>query len=260
MAYRSSSNTTGSTTTITLPVPTGAATDDIAIIAVNVDNQPHGTWTWPTGFTELAGTNGTAIASPDGHTQAIAWKRLTGADSGNYTITYTNGNDYVAECALFSGRDTGNPPVAATVATNTSANSSPVSVGSNGVTASDGDDLIWIGGIDVTSSGIGNGCAAPSGYQERQDVELGWSNLSIATQDNVSAGATGTVTGTYSLASGTAGWIAHLVRIPSSGGGGASGQPTSKRFGGVPGMAFNGGVWAPMRRLFMPPRTILKPA
>ena len=226
MAYRSSSanSAESSATALTTTVPAGAATDDIAIVCASYDD-PSVTFTWDAGFTELYDQTMTA----DGHRFGCAWKRLTGADSGNYTATINSApgaRGWVVQAALFSGRHTTNPPVGSTIAVNNSGNSSPISVAANGVTAVAGDDLCWIGGLDVTSAGVGNGCAAPTSFTERQDTEGGggalWSNMSIATWDNVSAGATGTITGTYSLSSGTAGWVAVLIRIPAAGGAAAT--------------------------------------
>lgn len=218
MAYRSSSNNgTSSGTTITVPVPAGAATNDIAIIAISADIQ-NVTFTWPTGFTQL---DGLSITAPDGHEYASAWKRLTAADSGNYSITASPsaGPNILAECALFSGRHTTNPPVASTIATNTTANSSPISVSANGVTAVTGDDLLWIGAGDTTAANGGTSWTPPSTFTERQDNASsgtgGWCNGSMATSDNVSSGATGTITGTF-ITTVTAGWFASLVRIPAA--------------------------------------------
>jgi hypothetical protein len=212
MAYRSSSNVTGTgVATVNVPVPSGAAANDIAILVVNIDGTGHGTITWPSGFTLLFKTE---VASPDGHTQGIAWKRLTGADSGNYTVSWTGSNDVIGQCNLFSGRHTSNPPVASQ-ASNTSSNSSPISVGAATVTAVTGDDLLWAGGLDMNSNITTTSCAAPSTYTERQDSNHLWCALSTATKDNVSAGATGTVTGTFTTTT-TAGWLAHLVRIPAA--------------------------------------------
>ena len=214
MAYRSSSANNGNGSSGTVPVPASAATDDIAIVALNIDGTGHGTIT-VTDFTQLDST--ITVATPDGHTQAIFYKRLTAADSGNYAFSWTNSNDWIAECALFSGRNTTNPPVASTGATNSSSNTSPVSVGANGVTALTDDDLIWIGGLDGSGLAVSAGCAPPTDFTERQDVNdttRAWCNLSIATRDAVAAGATGTITGTYTMDGGTAGWLAFLVRIP----------------------------------------------
>lgn len=218
MAFRSSTNAVGTAVaTINIAVPASAATDDIAILVVNIDGTGHGTITWPSGFTLL---DNSTVASPDGHTQACAWKRLTGADSGNYTVSWTGSNDVVGQCDLFSGRHTSNPPVVS-VATDTTANSSPISVNATGVTAVAGDDLMWIGGLDATSNVHSPSCAPPSTFTERQDSVNLWATLSNATKDNVSAGATGTITGVYTETV-TAGWLAHLVRIPAAGGAAAA--------------------------------------
>lgn len=217
MAYRSSTSAGGSTTTVTVAVPAGAATDDIAILVVGVDEFQAQTITWPSGFTQLGNT---LILAPDGAILAFAWKRLTGADSGNYTITLSSSTgDHLAECALFSGRHTTNPPVASTIATNTTANSSPISVDATGLTAVTGDDLLWIGAADTTAGNGGTSWSPPSTFTEQKDDvnagPTGFCNGSIATKDNVSSGATGTITGTF-IATVTAGWLASLVRIPAA--------------------------------------------
>lgn len=222
MAFRSSSfnaSLTGGSTSGTVPVPSGAASGDIAIIAISLDYFGSETITWPSGFTEVQ--NYANLGVPDGNIFGIAWKRLTGADSGTYAISWTSSADWLIECALFSGRDATNPPVS-NIATNTSANTSPVSVAATGVTAVAGDDLLWIGAVDQTGNGAAS-CSPPSTFTEQQDAQStdpggaagGYCNVSMATKDNVSAGATGTITGTYTT-SATAGWAASLVRIPAA--------------------------------------------
>ena len=254
MAYRSSSVsvTNGQGTSGTVPVPTGAAIDDIAIIGASIDNAAGQTFNWGTGFTELRDTD---LASPDGHNGSIAWKRLTAADTGNYTVSWTANADYLLQCVLFSGRHTTDPPVAATAATDTNANTSPITVTSNAVTAIDGDDLLWVALPDVTAGNGGTSFSPPTDFTERTDTvdagTNGWCTMSMATRDNVSAGSTGGIAGTF-VASSTAGWVAHLVRIPTSAAP-AAGQPTSKRHGGVPFVALpgRGNVWAPVFRQLM---------
>jgi hypothetical protein len=150
----------------------------------------------------------------DGQTISCGWKRLTAADSGSYTITSDSALDWVCQAAAFSGRDGQLPPVISANATSNSANASPVSVTANGVTAVTGDDLCWIGALDRSIDGGTVTFAPPTDYTERQDTLNGWSAQSIATRDNVSAGATGSITGTATLSTGTAGWASWLVRIP----------------------------------------------
>lgn len=212
MAYRSSSANTGVTVNPSVSVPAGVAADDIVILVVSVDNvaEVFASGDYPAGFSELAEVDVTT----DGQTVAVAWKRATGADSGSYTFAnHATALEWACEAFVFSGRDTANPPTLTSASSN-AANASPVSVNAATITALTGDDLLWISAPDVNATGIGSGHTPPSGYTERQDVELGFTNLSGATKDNATAGATGTVTGTLTLTSGGAGWAAFLVRIP----------------------------------------------
>jgi len=219
MAYRSSSSGQGHSDTPSTTVPTGVATDDIVILTASSDSQSASfTGKWPTGFTELFDSD----CSADGQSGGVAWKRLTGADSGSYTLSALSASaDWVCQAAAFSGRHTTTAPTGTFAGQNTG-QSSPVSINATGFTASAGDDACWIGLPDVTTSGIGNGMAPPTNYTERQDAEEAWTNLSIATRDNLGAGATGTVTGTFSLTSGTSGWMAYLIQLPAAPGGGGS--------------------------------------
>lgn len=225
MAYRSSSSNTGASKNPATTVPAGIAANDIAILTFNLDQSGSWAVTWPTGFTQLRLDS---LAGPDGERMGIAWKRCDGSESGSFTITTSavSSPQWVCQCALFSGRHTTDPPVAATSATNTSANASPVSITSNSVTAVGGDDLCFVASPDVNATGIANGHTAPSGFTVRQDTENGFADSGLSTQDNVSAGST-SATGTLALTSGGAGWTAYLVRIPSA----SSPQDTPELYG-----------------------------
>ena len=216
MAYRDSTATTGYASSGDVAVPSGAAVDDIAIILAQWDGNTGETFTWPSGFTQLYRS---VQSGPETALVGLAWKRLTAADSGTYTVSMSGSAfDYTILCALFSGRHTTDPPVATEVI-NTTSNTSPVDVTATGVTAVDGDDLLWGAAGDATVLAAGSGFTAPASFTEREDATPDtWSDAAIATRDNVSAGATGDVTGVFTLASGFAGYTAYLVRIPASGG------------------------------------------
>lgn len=215
MAYRDSTSATGNNSTPSVGVPAGVQANDIVIIAISYDMQTAAVdpGDLPSGFTELDETDITA----DGHTGWIGWKRLTGADSGTYDFgSVGTAADWVCQAFAFSGRHLSNPPVASTVNVQNTAQSSPVTVTANQVTALDEDDLLWISVPDVTSSGAGNGHTAPTNYTEQEDAENLWANLSGAVRENVSAGATGSISGTFNLSQDTAGWAAWLIRIPKA--------------------------------------------
>lgn len=218
MAYRSSSSNSGNSTTPSTAVPSGAAIDDIVFLFATVDDGggDFATGDWPTGFTEL----GEQPLTGDGQTVAVGWKRLTAADTGSYTFGAVTGvaRDWVCQAVCFSGRHTTTAPTISTVATNNSANASPVTVTANGLTAASGDDLLWISGPDLRQTGVTVNHTAPTNYTERQDATSAWSSLSCATRDNVGAGATGTVSGSFTISSGTAGWLAWLIAVPAAGG------------------------------------------
>lgn len=223
-AYRQSTSTSNSSTTIaSCTVPAGAATNDIAIIIVSWDRSDVLPLSYPSGFTELDSATNTL----DGEAYGVGWKRLTGADSGSYTFGAIGATSaYNCHVLLFSGRHTTNNP-ASTENINNSGNTSPVSVSATGLTAVAGDDLLYIGGLDLSAAGVLSGFTEPSGYTERQDTcsSNGWVCIETATIDNVGAGATGTVTGTATLSSDTSAFVSYLVRIPAAAGGG----PTCSR-------------------------------
>ena len=220
MAFRASGTAASGSGNLTAGSPTGLAANDIIILAASADATGC-TFGWPTGFTQLYNTSN---ASPDGQTFGLAWKRAAGGDSLATTITGNGASSWVLRAFAWSGRDTGNPPIGSTAATNTSANSSPTTVTSNGVTAVSGDDLAWFGMLDVTLATTSSTFTQPTGYTSQGttiDSIDHFDVYGVATKDNVSAGATGTVSGTLTH-SGNAGWAAYLIRIPSAGGGGSA--------------------------------------
>lgn len=195
-----------------MAVPADVEADDIVLLICGIDHldADFQTADWPEGFEELQEANLTL----DGHSAALGWKRLTEADAGSYTFgNLGQSGDWICQAAAFSGRHASDPPVA-TVNTNNDNNTNPVTVTANGVTAVEGDDLLWGSAPDVTLNNVGNGHTPPTDFTERQDAENQWANLSIATRDNVSAGATGSVSGTFAITGNGAGWAAFLVRIP----------------------------------------------
>lgn len=213
MAYRSSSTNSGASATPSVGVPAGVQAGDIVIVTINIDATGAAVdpADLPASFVELAETDITF----DGQTAWVGYKRLTGADAGSYTFGNVNATaDWVCQAYAFSGRHATNPPVVSTTAVlNTGGGGTSVSVTANGVTAVAGDDLLWICSPDVNATGAGNGTTPPATFTEAQDAENLWANSSGAYKDNVSAGATGTVSGTFNYTS-NAGYAAWLIRVP----------------------------------------------
>lgn len=209
----------GNSSTCVCPV-TGAGSGDIVILGVSLDVASVTSFGWPSGFTELAKGNLTV----DGHAWGLAWKRLTGTDSGTYTITVSTGGNNVCFAIPLTGRHATNPPVAGTGTTNNTSNTSPITITAPGVTAIAGDDILHVALPDVSVAGGGNGFSAWALGTEILDVEgpssALWSNVGVAKAENVGAGATGSKTTTFALSTGASGWWSGLIRVPAAAGGG----------------------------------------
>lgn len=219
MAYRQSSQNRGGSGTPGTAVPGGAVANDIVLLMFGLDSVGVSvTSEWPTGFVELDEKDTAAPA--DTQETAFAYKRLTGTDSGSYTLASLTGGapDWICQAIAFSGRHTTNPPVISTAHVVNTAIGNGVSVTANALTAVAGDDLAMIVVLDPSSSDTGFSLAAPSGWSLAQnDSTRAWSAGAIFYKENVSAGDTGTISSVLTTPSGkTAAYVAWLVRIPAA--------------------------------------------
>lgn len=108
VAYRSSSNTGTSdsyVTSVNVPVPSSAATNDIAVVALEQWEVADPTVTLPSGFAQL-----TSHLSGQQKLK-VFWKRLAGADSGNYTFTWSGSQWTMGHCILLTGVKTSGDPI-----------------------------------------------------------------------------------------------------------------------------------------------------
>lgn len=198
------------------------AADDIAIGICTVDSTApvFDDLDYPTGFAELSENDN---ATPDGQTGSLAWKRLTGPDTGTYAFNGAiNGSavTFLSGCLSFRGRHATNPPVV-TVNFSTASNGSPVNCVATGHTLLAGDDDLIIVIPDVTVSGAADVFTPPAGYTSLTASETGFLSIYLAVKENCSAGATGDLTSTLTLAGGgspVAGHITYHVRIPKAAG------------------------------------------
>lgn len=189
MAYRSSSQyAPGSNgTTAVLPVPTGAAIGDIVVVGIYKENTaavspPDGTWTSKASLTTSGGTHGALH---------VLWKRLTAADTGTYTFTWTGSAFRAGAAGAWSGRIATGDPFDGTVGTSEpGATSTTVNV-STSPTGSNGDAVgFW------TNFNGGASFTAPTNYTQRQSVS---SVIAMETRDAVASGSTGNVTATCTI-------------------------------------------------------------
>lgn len=177
MAFRSSTNITpGNGTSFAISVPTGAASGDIAVVTMYCEVED--TITAPSGFTQKSDPRaGTAATTGR---LIVFWKRLTAADTGTYTFSWTNTSWRDASCALFSGRSTSGDPFEASNTGVSSGNTATVTA----ITATANADLY--GGTICYNTGD---LTPPAGTTERYDGNT----HAMVTQDALSAGSTGSL-------------------------------------------------------------------
>ena len=211
MAFIASTSSSGSSNTPSVNVPSGAqAGDDVVLVCTRHATVENYASTKPSGFSTLN------ITSLTGEQIFVGRKKLSGADSGNYTFgTQPSTSWWVCQAFLFRGRHATDPIPSdgITVAESNTPGSSPLSITASGLTAEAGDDLLWLAAPDTTSSTTGT-FSSPSGFTEREDVHAdSWANLSGATKENVSAGNTGNAIGTFTAAGVSARYVAYLIRL-----------------------------------------------
>lgn len=189
MAFRSASSLTGaSAANAAVPVPTGAAINDIAVVGIYMESAAA--VTPPAGFTNKVSLQ--ASVATRGRLD-VFWKRLSAADSGTYSFTFTS-TFRAAGCGLWSGRVTTGDPfdnfVGGTGSAESTAAVTQLPVAASPA-AANGDAIgFW------TNFNGGATFTVPTNYTQRQSVS---GVLAMETRDAIAAGATGNVTATASI-------------------------------------------------------------
>ena len=170
------SSTSGTTdaqgTSRTCPVPAGAASGHVAVLALEMwqSTATNPTITWPAGFTEIVNY----VSTTDGFQKVKAARKvLSAADSGNYSMSWTGTHFNQAQCTLWSGVDNTTP---LDVAVNTAQNSTGTAYPSNAVTtAAAGCGMLHIVANENTGTST-----PPTGYTEQQEANYLKTNTKIA--------------------------------------------------------------------------------
>jgi hypothetical protein len=204
-----------------------------------VDHSYAVTPNWPTGFTQLQNV---LVAAQDGANLILAYNVPSVTPTGTYSVTFTDGaNPGTIFAATYTG--VGAIPIDASSGNyNISQQASPVSIIGTGVTTAFANDKVLFFGTSDHAGGasLTTGFTPPSGFTERLDVTTGpWTNITLADKTFATAGATGDITGTSTLSSGTAAYGAIVVALRGTGTGGAQ-----SIVGAVKSSTFSAGAWA----------------
>lgn len=210
VATSTSGTTDAQGTSRTCPVPAGAAAGYVAVLSLEMwqSTATNPTVTWPAGFAEIVNY----VSSTDGFQKLKqARKVLTGADTGNYSMSWTGTHFNQAQCSLWSGVDNTTP---LDVAVNTAQNASGTAYPSNALTtANAGDGMLYT----VANENTGT-ATPPTGYTEQQEANYLKTNTKIA-------GAAGSETISGGSLSASTLKLASLVALRAAAGGGGNSTP-----------------------------------
>jgi hypothetical protein len=186
MAFRSSSNLApGNGTSAAVPVPSGAAVNDIAVVGIYKESTSA--ITPPSGFTQKASLTTSAAARGS---LVVYWKRLTAADSGTYSFTWSGSTWRGAACGLWSGRTTSGDPFDGAVGTAESTTSVSTLNVSTSPAAASGDAVgMW------TNFNGGASFTPPTNYTEQQDTTV----ITLDSRDAVASGTTGSISASSTI-------------------------------------------------------------
>jgi len=199
-------------------MPTGVAAGDQLLAFCNGD--ASGSAFTISGWTLIDTAD---LSGPDGESIRLLTRVATGSEGSTQSVSFagTLSSGWGVIIAAWSGRAAAALTSANLVHTlNTSSNSSPISTSSTGLNAQGSDDLGFFMGLDITTATISAGSWTQATGFTNQNQDLpntrGYGN-NFQYQDNVSAGATGSIASTVTLTgTGNAGWAGILIRIPKA--------------------------------------------
>lgn len=225
--YKDQSSAVGESSNDSVTIGQPATTADGDLMCYLAES--HGeTVSW--GFTPGAGETG--VFTTDGNSgrpTEYRWAtRIAESEPASRTITIGGGNGIRAKatCVVLSGRASAVPSALQATSNNAGSSVTPISTVLAGLTAASGDDIVIVTGAASTNMTTGSAAfAAPTNYTTRATASttagaFDRGGVAIATRDNVSAGATGALTGSWSLGTGHADTAGVVLAFAAAGGGG----------------------------------------
>ena len=220
---------------------------DLLLAIMSQDSQS--TFTTPFSGSALFG-GPQSQAAPDGNSSEVFYN-ASGPGSASYAFTFAAGSGAVTMLAV-SGHNTSSPINAQSASPTiyTTADASPVTITVPGITTTvDGCLLVMLAAPDV-SNDLAASWTKPTGWTSMVGTTtVQWPQCGIAYTTQATAGATGSVSCTFTQVGSSAGYIAYLLAIAPSTAGAVTQSATlaSGAWGDtVDGKVLIGGVWVPI--------------
>lgn len=194
VAYRSSSTSSANAyiTTCNVPVPSGAASGDIAVVGLSMWESGNPTVTAPSGFTLV-----TTVVNAETKLK-VFWKRLTAGDTGNYTFTWTGQQWTDGQAILITGGAASGDPIGSQFASATGSGTSITSISTSSVGQ---PFLVHLVANESTSTST-----PPTNFTEVQDTANNHTNYRIP-------GTTGTQTASGAALATSTSYAALLLAV-----------------------------------------------
>jgi hypothetical protein len=197
-----SSATTIATGTLSSAPPSGS----IVLIAISQGGNGTGAATI-SGFATVPGLSVLSLPASAASHLTILYKVAGASEPTSYTATLNSANFAATGCWVFTGRSTGSIFTAVNSAVAGAVAATPLSIAITGVTAAAGDDVLWVSAL---SNSQGNGYPGPSftppSGLSNALTETSTTSFTVglvgATETGVTAGSTGTLTGTMAYTGG----------------------------------------------------------
>jgi hypothetical protein len=227
-AYRGAASTVNATSGNSCVVTVsgiGIQLGDVLLFIAGTANNSK-TFTYPTGFSAVPGLSNINITSNGGGTIGVAYKIATSTEVSASTLTATTSDSpgwLACHVRDYSGRNTSSPFSAVATTATTAATGNPLNFTLTGLTAVAGDDVVSIVGINNATEAT-TYTTPPTGFANTALLDNGGNfnpNFAAADKVNVSAGATGSLTGSIATFGGSYGYAGYVISLAVAGGGGS---------------------------------------
>jgi hypothetical protein len=215
VAFRNGSSASAVGATYSVTKPSGLTSGDVQYAFVHCDNTSVGSISGGATWTQIGSEQ--AMASGDGARFSL-WRQVAGgSEPASYTVSNSGANGSSAVIVAYSGVNTSTPE-AAQLATNGNSGSppsSPVSIAINAITTTANNQVVvWFGLVDWNSGSAATFTDPASTTRRAVETPAQFSNALAVDFTKATAGSTGTISGTGTLAAATGnygGWMIALL-------------------------------------------------
>jgi len=213
--FRNASSVSSSGATVSVTKPTGVVQDDVQLLYAFCDQS--GVTLGVTGGAAWTQVGSTQNVTNGDTATCVVFRQVAGAsEPASYSVSNSASSATSVIIVAYSGCDT-STPIAAQLATNPNSASppaSPVSIAANAITTTaSSQTVVFFAGVDWNSSTAAAFTDPASTTRRAVETPAQFSSGLACDFVQVSAGTTGTITGTGTLAAASGNYVAWLIAL-----------------------------------------------